>query len=172
VVRIEGQGCPDSDAVTLNPGQYYGEEFRLLTRGAGVSIKIAKEKKCKGVDTTQLEYFINDSNQYGGNYLDVSFVDCPGEDCPGRDGYYLKSGNQDGMYAANDANEICPILSCNSAAECAQCSYILPDDRQTKQCNAKRNLDFYMCGGEAPGAEQPTYNAPPSAAPSTSERGN
>lgn len=161
---LKGQGCPNNQAVLLEPGNFYQENFRDPVDGAGISIKIANEPQCKDIDITQLEYFINNDAQYGGNYLDVSFVDCQGGSCPGRDGYYLKSGNVDGMYTANAVNEICPILSCSNAAECAQCSYILPDDRQTKTCNVKADLDFYMCGGEAPGSE-PEQQQPSSSSP-------
>ncbi|KAF2731660.1 hypothetical protein EJ04DRAFT_364104 [Polyplosphaeria fusca] len=177
---LKGQGCPSDDAVELGTGEFYQENFRDPSGAAGVSIKIAKESKCKDIDVTQLEYFIDSDPTYGANYLDVSFVDCPGEDCPGRDGYFLQSGNHDGMYTANAVNEICPKLSCDSVSECAKCSYILPDDRQTKSCNAKADLDFYMCGGYAPGdepasppsqqpSEQPSYVAPSSSSqPETS----
>jgi hypothetical protein len=171
---LKGQGCPEDKAVMLEPGQFYQENYRDPDGAAGISIKVAFEPQCKDVDLTQLEYFIDSDPIYGANYLDVSFVDCPGNKCPGRDGYYLRSGNADNMYTANAANEICPVLSCDSVAECSKCSYVMPNDRQTKSCNAKANLDFYMGGGYAPGSEpepqapSSSYVAPSSSQPSSS----
>ncbi|KAF2261544.1 hypothetical protein CC78DRAFT_349935 [Lojkania enalia] len=154
---VTALGCSPDEAIVLKPGESYSEGFRLPEGDIGVSIKISKTKQCKGVDINQLEYFINNKSEaYSSNYLDVSYVDCQGMDCPAsNDGFYLKSGNAGGMYAANDVNEICPILSCSSAAECSTMAYVLPDDRQTKSCNIAADLDFYMCGSEAPGAEEP-----------------
>jgi hypothetical protein len=163
---LKGQGCPSSDAAVIEPGSYYAENYRNPYQGAGVSLKLSKEDKCKGLDIAQLEYYIDSSATYGANYLDMSYVDCEGKDCPtAQEGYYLRSGNVDGEWAANDVNEICPILSCSGWEECSKCSYVLPDDRQTKSCNVDAPLDLYMCGAEAPG-EEPSQSPP---APSSSE---
>ncbi|KAF2113398.1 hypothetical protein BDV96DRAFT_648362 [Lophiotrema nucula] len=163
---LKGQGCPASDAAVIEPGSYYAENYRNPYQGAGVSLKLSKDDQCKGVDIAQLEYYIDSSATYGANYLDMSYVDCGGQDCPtAQEGYYLKSGNVDGEWAANDVNEICPVLSCSGWETCAKCSYVLPDDRQTKSCNVDAPLDLYMCGSEAPGEE----SSQPSAAPSSSK---
>lgn len=163
---LKGQGCPASDAAVIEPGSYYAENYRNPYQGAGVSLKLSKDDKCKGVDIAQLEYYIDSSATYGANYLDMSYVDCGGQDCPtAKEGYYLKSGNVDGQWKANDVNEICPVLSCDGWESCSQCSYVLPDDRQTKSCNVDAPLDLYMCGSEAPGAE----SSQPSTAPSSKE---
>jgi hypothetical protein len=150
----KGDGCPDDGMVTLKTGETYSENYPDSTDGkTGVSIKISKTKECKGVDITQLEYFreTQGDEAYRFNYLDVSYVDCLGEDCPARkDGYYLKSGSQTGVNVASAGNTFCPILSCHDAASCDKISYVLPDDVQTKTCDLEENMDFYMCGGEAP----------------------
>ncbi|KAF2475631.1 uncharacterized protein BDR25DRAFT_86945 [Lindgomyces ingoldianus] len=152
---LKGQGCPSGEGAVLEPGQFYQENYRPAVNQAGTSIKISKTSQCSGVDITQLEYYIETSNPgYNYNYLDVSYVDCGGEKCPTRqEGFYLKSGNVDGKFLATGNNEICPILSCDSPSSCAKVAYIHPDDRQTKSCDPQANLDFYMCGGEAPGSE-------------------
>ncbi|KAF2180516.1 hypothetical protein K469DRAFT_591765 [Zopfia rhizophila CBS 207.26] len=150
---VKGQGCPSDDGATLETGQVYQENYRPAVNGVGTSIKVSKTSKCKD-DIAQLEYYIETGQPgYNYNYLDVSYVDCAGGKCPTREeGFYLKSGNTaDGKFKANTLNEICPILSCNDKESCAKVAYIRPDDRQTKSCSPEANLDWYMCGGEAPG---------------------
>jgi hypothetical protein len=168
---LKGQGCPGDDGVVLEQGAFYQENYRV-DGDTGVSIKISKGPQCKIGELLQLEYFI-ETNQpgYNYNYLDVSYVD-GGNKCPTKhEGYYLQVGNIDGQYMANDANEICPVLSCNSAESCAAMSYINPDDRQTKSCDSKADMNFYMCGGDAPGSENYTPAPVSSAEPiSSSEK--
>ncbi|PSN69258.1 hypothetical protein BS50DRAFT_336972 [Corynespora cassiicola Philippines] len=168
---LKGMGCPSEEGVELKKGDFYQENFRPAVNGIGTSIKISKTKQCKGVDCVQLEYYPEVSNPaFAYNYLDVSYVDCLGGDCPTKtEGYYLKSGNQDGKFKANSVNEICPILSCSNADECATMSYILPDDRQTKSCDLDADLDFYMCGGEAPGEESEETTPAPSSSSAEKE---
>ena len=161
-------GCPQDQGLLLKTGAIYNENFGTSDTG-GRSIKLSKFDTCGKKDITQLEYKIDTSENYGGNYLDMSFVDCVGnlEDCPGRtDGFYLKSGNEGGVYASAVNNEHCPIFSVNDATEAAAVSYIKWDDRQTKFCSADANLQLYLCGGEAPGAEAPAPAPSAPAAPS------
>ncbi|KAF9694217.1 hypothetical protein EKO04_007843 [Ascochyta lentis] len=174
----KGDGCPSDEMVTLKAGETYQENFADPKGGdVGVSIKISKTQECKGNDITQLEYFIQkNSPGFNYNYLDVSYVDCPSNsaDCPTRqEGYYLVAGAQTGSVKASSANTWCPVLSCNDPASCNKISYVLPDDIQTKTCEPDQNVDFYMCGGEAPGEESDSSSsaAPQSsAAPATSEK--
>jgi len=170
----KGDGCPTDEMVTLKAGETYQENYADPKGGdVGVSIKISKSQQCKGNDITQLEYFIQkNSPGFNYNYLDVSYVDCPSNsaDCPTRqEGYYLVAGAQTGAVKASSANTWCPVMSCNDPASCNKISYVLPDDVQTKTCEPDQNVDFYMCGGEAPGDESaPSSSAPKSsAAPSS-----
>ncbi|CAN9080716.1 unnamed protein product [Alternaria alternata] len=148
----KGDGCPSSGMVTLKTGESYAENYATAEDGkTGVSIKISKTQQCKGVDITQLEYFLQTSGEYSNNYLDVSYVDCEGEECPTRqEGYYLVAGDQTGKFKAASENTWCPVLSCHDVASCNKCSYVLPDDVQTKTCDLSQSMTFYMCGGEAP----------------------
>jgi hypothetical protein len=169
----KGDGCPEDGMVTLKTGETYSENYPDSTDGkTGVSIKISKTKQCKGVDITQLEYFrkMDGDADYQYNYLDVSYVDCLGGDCPARkDGYYLVSGDQSGVNIASAANTFCPILACHDKASCDKVSYVLPDDVQTKTCHLNQNMDFYMCGGEAPSGD---YGSSPSESESSAEPSN
>lgn len=170
----KGDGCPSNEMVTLKKGEVYQENYQDPKGGdVGVSIKISKTEECKGNDITQLEYFIQKhSPGFNFNYLDVSYVDCPDDegDCPTRkEGYYLCVGNQTGPVKASAANTWCPILSCHDAASCNKMSYVLPHDVQTKTCEPDQNMDFYMCGGEAPGDEEESEPSS-SAAPSTTQK--
>lgn len=176
---LKGQGCPADSGTILDTGDFYQENYR--TDGdTGVSIKISKSNKCKGddVDITQLEYFINKDNPaYAFNFLDVSYVDCLGNNCPSRkEGFHLISGNQDGKFQTAGADKaICPVISCSNEEDCvAPLVYILPDDSSTKSCDPDADLDFYLCGSEAPGEEAPSTSEPSepetSAAPATSSQ--
>lgn len=151
------EDCNDAQPAVIPPGGFYGESYRT-TESGGISIKLGKDKQCQAGSITQLEYHIGTNPLYDFNSLDVSYVDCGNEDCPTRtDGYYLKSGNNGNkLFATAGDGSICPILSCYDSASCAKCSYINPDDVQTKTCNNGADLDFYMCGGEAPGEESST----------------
>lgn len=172
----KGDGCPTNEMVTLKTGETYQENYQDPKGGdVGVSIKISKTQECKGNDITQLEYFIQkNSPGFNFNYLDVSYVDCPANDadCPTRqEGYYLVAGAQTGAVKASSANTWCPVMSCTDPASCNKMSYVLPDDVQTKTCEPDQNMDFYMCGGEAPGEESASSAAPQSsAAPSTTKK--
>lgn len=162
------EGCDASDMTMLKPGESYSEQYRDDRDEIGVSIKISKSNRCKGliaanenIDITQLEYHINHADKdFHFNFLDVSFVDCLGEDCPGRDKFYLKSGNNGDVRLATAGLDkaVCPILSCSSKEECATMAYILPDDVQTKTCEPAADMDFYMCVDnpeDGPTAEEP-----------------
>lgn len=164
---FKGDGCPTDQMVTLKKGDVYAENYESSNgTNVGVSIKLSKSMQCKGSDITQLEYYIDESSNYKGNYLDVSYVDCGGMDCPARkDGYYLVAGNQIGKAKAAADNTWCPILSCTDAASCDTMSYVLPDDKQTKTCLTDASMDFYMCGGEAPTED---YDSAPKHKPSPS----
>lgn len=173
----KGDGCPSDEMVTLKSGETYQENYADPKGGdVGVSIKISKSQECKGNDITQLEYFIQkNSPGFNYNYLDVSYVDCPSNsaDCPTRqEGYYLVAGAQTGSVKASSANTWCPVMSCNDPASCNKISYVLPDDVQTKTCEPDENMDFYMCGGEAPGeeSEKPSSAAQYSAPAATSQK--
>jgi hypothetical protein len=150
--------CGFQTPAIIEPGGIYQENYRKVAIG-GVSIKLSKDEDCKSQGSiTQLEYRIEDNSEghkYDFNSLDVSYVDCTKGDCPTRqEGYHLISGNHDGKFAtAGVDSAICPIISCSSEAECAPHSYIKWDDLATKTCDNSANLDFYMCGGEAPGKE-------------------
>lgn len=152
-------GCGDSEMVTLKKGEIYSENYQHPEGGdQGVSIKVSKTTQCTGSNIVQLEYFLetrDDKKPYWANYLDVSYVDCLGGDCPTKkEGYYLSAGTPSfrAMKATAD-NSWCPILACHDADSCAKMSYILPDDVQTKTCDLDASMDFYMCGSEAPGAD-------------------
>jgi len=174
------EGCDAGDMTTLKPGESYSEKYRDDYDEVGVSIKISKSNRCKGlisanenIDITQLEYHINHaSKDFHFNFLDVSFVDCLGEDCPGRDKFYLKSGNNgDARLATAGADgAVCPILKCSSKEECATMAYILPDDVQTKTCEPAADMDFYMCVDDpedGPTAEEPEEEEPEKAEPTS-----
>jgi hypothetical protein len=171
----KGDGCPSDEMVTLKSGETYQENLADPKGGdVGISIKISKTQECKGNDITQLEYFIQkNSPGFNFNYLDVSYVDCAANtaDCPTRqEGYYLVAGSQTGAVKASSANTWCPVMSCTDPTSCNKISYVLPDDVQTKTCEPDQNVDFYMCGGEAPGESDSYSSAAPqsSAAPATS----
>lgn len=169
---FKGDGCPDNQMVTLKTGETYAENYQNFTNTkVGVSIKISKSSECKGSDITQLEYYRawDDENEdFRFNYLDVSYVDCGGLDCPARkDGYYLVAGDQVGEVKASAANTWCPILSCSDAESCDKMSYVLPDDVQTKTCQLNANMDFYMCGSEAPTED---YGSTPKTKPEPSKK--
>jgi hypothetical protein len=167
----KGEGCPTTGMVTLKTGETYAENYLDSTDSTGVSIKISKTQECKGNDIVQLEYYIeNESKEYNYNYLDVSYVDCTGEQCPTKqEGYYLVSGDQSNVkYAAAADNTWCPVLACHDPISCAKISYIDPNDTQTKTCDPKQNIDFYMCGGDAPTEDYEPVAQSSSAAPSAS----
>lgn len=163
---LKGDGCPEGGMVTLKKGEVYNENYREPVGATGISIKISKTKQCKPNDIVQLEYYWdkhNENEKFRMNYLDVSYVDCLGNDCPTKEeGYYLVAGNQTGTATASAANTWCPILACHDAVSCAKCSYILPDDVQTKTCDLGSSMDFYMCGGEAPTEDYDTTPVVPS----------
>lgn len=161
---VKGDSCPENGGAVLQPGEFYQENFRPAVGGTGTSIKVSKTQTCEDTHLLQLEYYIEtNSPGFNYNYLDVSYVNCQAKDCPSAaEGFYLKSGNADGKFARNDANTICPIISCGTWDDCAKMSYVLPDDERTKSCDPQADLDFYMCGSEAPGAESP--KAQPSSA--------
>jgi hypothetical protein len=155
--------CRFDEPVVLGTGDAYAENFRPTSTGA-VSIKISKNEVCEQHKITQLEYNTKPEDY---NFLDISFVDCETGECPGRkDGYYLQSGNQDGLYPSAEKNEHCPICVAHDELSAAKCAYVLPDDLQTKSCDKRANLDFYLCGSHAPGEEpaapiaKPSYSKP------------
>jgi hypothetical protein len=166
----KNMGCGASEMVTLKKGGIYSENYQKPMGGdQGVSIKVSKTKQCTGNNIVQLEYFLEeraDKEAYWANYLDVSYVDCQGGDCPTKkEGYYLNAGSSTARaLKATSDNSWCPILACHDAASCAKMSYILPDDVQTKTCDLKSSMDFYMCGSQAPDedAEEPASSAPAS----------
>ena len=164
-------GCSSGSTKKLSKGGSHTEQFRNGTNG-GISIKISKWNQCGGKDQTQLEYKIVYPGQGAppGNYLDMSFVDCRGGDCPGwKEGFYMgagKSGHVSIQQASTVNNERCPEFMVANPAEAAKVSYVLPDDRQTKWCQAKSNLDLYLCGSEKPDFSD---ESAPSAAPSSSK---
>ncbi|KAF2035151.1 hypothetical protein EK21DRAFT_54656 [Setomelanomma holmii] len=168
-------GCETTGMVTLKKGEEYQENYQDPANGdTGVSIKISKTTECKGSDIVQLEYFLEkraDKQPYWGNYLDVSYVDCLGGDCPTKkEGYYLSAGSKaDRAAKASADNSWCPVLACSDAASCAKMSYILPDDVQTKTCDLTASMNFYMCGSEAPSADD-TPSVPASSAPASSSK--
>ncbi|KAF2877461.1 hypothetical protein BDV95DRAFT_480761 [Massariosphaeria phaeospora] len=162
---LQGKGCPPDGGAVLEPGAFYQENFRYPSDDkpdVGVSIKISKINTCsKEVDNVQLEYFMEDradKQPWKGNYHDVSYVDCLGNSCPTKkEGFYMKSGNENGQFMASEANpNICPELSCNNPTDCAKVAYIMPDDKRTKTCDLKANVDFYMCVDSPEG----DYSAP------------
>jgi hypothetical protein len=173
---LKGTGCPTTGMVTLKSGESYAENYDQAEDATGVSIKISKTSECKGNDIVQLEYFLQQSGGYQGNYLDVSYVDCEGMNCPTRnEGYYLVAGNQTSTVATAGAdNTWCPVMSCSDPATCNKISYVLPDDVQTKTCNCDSSMDFYMCGSHAPSdddesAPEVSSSAEPSFASSTKQ---
>ena len=158
--------CKFDEPVLLGTGDAYAENFRPTNIGA-VSIKVSKDDVCSDGHITQLEYNYKPSV----NFIDISFVNCQEGDCPGRqDGYYMVSGNHDGQFESAENNEHCPICSAHDQESADKCAYVLPDDRQTKSCSKEANLDFYLCGSEAPGNEpQPPKEEKPKPKPSTKE---
>lgn len=175
---LTGPGCPNGDGAVVKTGEFYQENYRPAVGAIGTSIKISKAESCDPKDLLQLEYYIETSKPgYNYNYLDVSYVNCAEtKSCPtASEGFYLKSGNVDGKFSANSLNNICPILSCGSWAECSKVAYVNWDDVQTKSCDPSADLAFYMCGGEAPSysddtpvlaSSAPAYSAP---APTSTE---
>lgn len=164
---FKGDGCPSDQMVTLKTGETYSENYQAPQNGVGVSIKVSKNQQCKHQNLVQLEYYLEQGNpMYAYNYWDVSYVDCLDEDCPTKhEGFYAVAGTQVGKFASSAENTWCPILACNDPVSCAKLAYILPDDVQTKTCALDQNIDFYMCGGEAPNQD---YSSPPVApAPSS-----
>lgn len=156
--------------VTLQKGEAYAENYinSTATEGRGVSIKVSKTQQCKGNDITQLEYYLDVSNEeekFRMNFLDVSYVDCV-SDCPTKkEGYYLQAGSSTARAARTSSdNTWCPILSCHDSVSCALMSYILPHDVQTKTCDLQSSMDFYMCGSQAPSDDdyKPVSSAPAS----------
>ncbi|KAF2792162.1 hypothetical protein K505DRAFT_56853 [Melanomma pulvis-pyrius CBS 109.77] len=169
---LTGPGCPTGDGAVVAPGEFYQENYRPAVGPIGTSIKVSKDETCDPEKLLQLEYFIETTKPgYNYNYLDVSYVNCAlTKTCPtASEGFYLKSGNVDGKFAANSLNNICPILSCGSWAECSKVAYVNWDDVQTKSCDPSADLDFYMCGSEAPGDEAPSVPASPAPAARTSD---
>jgi hypothetical protein len=166
----KGNGCPSDGMVTLKSGESYAENYQNTTDPVGISIKVSKTEECKGNDIVQLEYYIETNKEdFNFNYLDVSYVDCTGQECPTKqEGYYLVSGSQTGAMTASAGNTWCPVLSCDDPISCAKISYIDPNDVQTKTCDPKQNIDFYMCGGEAPTEDYESNPKSSSAAPSAS----
>jgi hypothetical protein len=159
---LKGNGCPTAEMVTLKTGESYSENYAMASQtegGRGVSIKVSKTEECKGNDITQLEYFMDDREQtpkaFQMNYLDVSYVDCLDGDCPSKkEGFYLQVGSKTARIAkVTSDNSWCPILSCHDAISCAKMAYILPDDVQTRTCDFKSSMDLYLCGSEAPSAD-------------------
>jgi hypothetical protein len=178
---LKGNGCPTDQMVTLKKGESYNENYAKATDtddGRGVSIKISKTEQCKGNDITQLEYFLDDREstpaKFRLNYLDVSYVDCLDKDCPGMaEGYYLQVGTKKARAEKLTMdNSWCPIQACHDPVSCALMSYILPDDVQTKTCDFQSNMEFYLCGSEAPeeGDDVPASSAPASSAPASSSK--
>lgn len=169
---LTGPGCPSGDGAIVPQGEFYQENYRPAVGAIGTSIKISKTEACDPEDLLQLEYYIETSKPgYNYNYLDVSYVNCAEtKSCPtASEGFYLKSGNVDGKFTANSLNNICPILSCSDWAECSKVAYVNWDDVQTKSCDPSADLDFYMCGGEAPGSDDtPVIASSAAAASSTS----
>lgn len=167
---INAIGC--TGMVTLKKGESYSENYQMPIGAKGVSIKLAKKPECKGVDITQLEYFIEKNKPgYNGNFLDVSYVDCLGGDCPTmKDGYYLRAGDQTTRATTAQAdNTICPVLSCHDPESCKKISYVLPDDIQTRSCPADQSMIFYMCGGAPPSGDDDDDAPANSPAPSSSQ---
>jgi hypothetical protein len=172
----KGLGCPTSQMVTLKTGESYNENYAIAKEDSdtqGVSIKISKSEECKGNDITQLEYFLDDRNstdpKFRLNYLDVSYVDCLDKDCPGmKEGYYLRVGTKTARAAKLTMdNSWCPIQACHDPVSCALMSYIMPNDVQTKTCDFSSNMEFYLCGSEAPSEDD---EAPASSAPASSQK--
>lgn len=161
-------GCPSDKAVVLKTGETYQEKLQddLHKTGVGVSIKVSKSDYCTRGSIAQLEYYLSPDKAYPQNFLDVSYVDCQNNDCPTRqEGYYLNVNNGTDVSSANTGHvdmAICPTLSCSNQDECSKMSYVLPDDPQTKSCNQKTDMVWYMCGGEAPGSEDYTAPSPSS----------
>jgi hypothetical protein len=159
---LKGNGCPTAEMVTLKTGESYSENYAMASQtegGRGVSIKVSKTEECKGNDITQLEYFLDDRDEtpkaFQMNYLDVSYVDCLDGDCPSKkEGFYLQVGSKTARTAkVTSDNSWCPVLSCHDAKSCAKMAYIMPDDVQTRTCDFKSSMDLYLCGSEAPSAD-------------------
>ena len=177
-------GCQLNDMHTLKSGGVYSEKFRAGKQAGkdesedngGISLKLSKYQTCGGKDISQLEYKIKNNAthpEFNGNFLDMSFVDCVNnlEDCPGRtDGFYLVAGGNDkAKYKSAVNNEHCPVFNVYNAAEAARVSYINWDDPQTKWCNQDADLSLYLCGGQAPDADDESPSEPVSSAAPSSE---
>ena len=177
---LKTDGCRADNMVKVPQGGFYAENLRNPQNGVGVSIKISKTTQCKPNDITQLEYYLETQKEdFLNNFLDVSYVDCLGGECPTiNEGYYLKAGNQStAATTAQAGNTICPILTCTDRASCSKISYVLPDDVQTRSCPLDQSIEFYMCGGQPPSADDNSKpsssspkpdNKPSSAKPATS----
>ncbi len=170
---IKGMGCPTDAMFTLQPGAVYHENLRNDSATTGISIKMSKTQQCGGSDIAQLEYFLNGAGAYAANYLDMSYIDCPGETCPTRqEGFHMVAGSQTGNQVASADNSICPVISCNSPASCAKWSYIQPDDPQTRSCALDASISLNLCvQGPASGSPSSSSPAPSksAAAPSSAK---
>lgn len=169
----KGDGCPADEMVTLQPGETYAENYANAEGGpVGVSIKISKTQQCKDANITQLEYFLEETKPgYNMNYLDVSYVDCQANDadCPTRkEGFHLVAGSQTGKFKASADKTWCPVLTCSSPEVCNTMAYVQPNDEQTRTCGTEENMEFYMCGEQAPDSSDSGYGAASSAASSSS----
>lgn len=169
---VKTEGCPQGEMFTLLPGKTYCENLQWPNASdptTGNSIKMSKTQTCGGADIAQLEYYLDKDPTYGGNYLDMSYIDCPGGNCPSRqEGFHMVAGNQTGKWTANSANTWCPVIGCGDAGSCDPWSYINPDDVQTRSCDVTSNMVLNLCGGEAPSSNSYSAPAASQAAPSSS----
>lgn len=168
---FDEQGCAAKDAVTVQPGDFYWEQYRKdaqVKTARAVSIKLSKKDTCAPGDITQVEYR-QDFYNPGFNFLftDISFVDCLGEDCPGRDKYswYVGSKAQKAQKASDPAWCIYNF-DCHDKVSCGKNSYVkFNDDWATHSCDVDADQDFYICGfkAAAPPKPAPAPSTPPQA---------
>jgi hypothetical protein len=170
----KGQGCPSDQAIEVETGGFYAENYRPKPAdGGAISIKFSGQPTCAQKNLTQVEYCHDTNNPgYEGNFVDMSYVDCESGECPSRkEGFYYQIGNQPDasgsiMYAMDQAQN-CPIWSCKGGTDCDKYAYIKwNDDHATRFCNLNANWEVYLCDPSGPkgGAA-----AAPVAAPSSKQ---
>lgn len=152
----KGKGCPADQAVQIETGGFYAENYRPKpAEGGAISIKFSGTPTCAQKNITQVEYCHDTNNPgYEGNFVDISYVDCESGECPSRqEGFSYQIGNQPDasgniMYAMDQAQN-CPIWSCKGGSDCDKYAYVKwNDDHATRFCNLNANWEVYLCDSE------------------------
>ncbi|KAF2185378.1 hypothetical protein K469DRAFT_750490 [Zopfia rhizophila CBS 207.26] len=136
-----GEGL-DPNPFVLPKNTPYCESYR--TDGARRIIVIRDPRANQGVQLS-LDYFINNTPNFPGNYYGLSFVNCsppvdnldPSTRCPAKEGG-LK-------VAAMDHS--CPDIYCPPGRDCPNQAYYQPNDPATHICSSSSDLTLLLCSG-------------------------